>query len=231
MKKPILQIIRSGVALTAGMVLLATSAFAQDAPPAQPNGPANPDPNAAGRRDRGNRGPGDGANQDANSQRVGRGSFGGLDEKQMELLREATQADSEEMRKLDEKLRASQRELVQAVVAEKYDEKVVREKADAVAKIQTEITMLRAKQVATVVPTLKPEQREQWENSPIALGLLMRGGGFGGGPGNPGFGRGDRGGLPSGPPDGQQPPGGRSFRRNGGDGNVTDQPRRRGGGQ
>ena len=236
MKKTISRITRLGTTLFAGVVLNAAAVFAQNPPPAQPDGAANADSNAAGRRDRGNRGPGGGGNQDANSQRGGRGNFGGgwgLDEKQMELLREATQADVEEIRKLDEKLRAAQKELVQAVVAEKYDEKVVREKAEAVAKIQTEITMLRAKQVATVVPTLKPEQREQWENSPVALGLLMRGGGnFGGGPGgnpgNPGFVRGDRGGVQGGP-DGQRPPDGRNFRRNNGDPNATDQPRRRGG--
>src|SRR5688572_11327248 len=134
------------------------------------------------------------------------------------------------MRKLDEKLHAAQKELVQSVIAEKYDEKVVREKAEAVAKIQTEITMLRAKQVAAVVPTLNPEQREQWENSPVALGLLMRGGGFRGEPANAGFSRGDRGEIRGGDPNVQQP-GGRNSRRNNGDPNATDQPRRRGGGQ
>jgi Spy/CpxP family protein refolding chaperone len=238
-------------ALMASVILNAAIAFAQNPPPRQPDGSTNADQNAAGRRDRGNRGPGGGGNpQGGNLQGGGRGNFGGwgLDEKQTELLREAMQADTDEIRKLDEKLRAAQKELVQAVIAEKYDEKIVREKAEAVAKIQTEITMLRAKQVATVAPTLKPEQREQWENSQIALGLLMRGGGGpgnagfanagnnrfggggpgGGGPGNAGLGRGDRGGFQPGTPDGL-PPGGRNLRRNSTDPNATDQPRRRGG--
>lgn len=233
MKKAISRLTRLGTALAAGIVLNAVAVFAQTPPTTPPDGGGNTDANA-GRRDRGNRGPG-GGNQDANVQRGGRANFGGglgLDEKQMELLREASQADAGEIRKLDERLRAAQKELVQAVVAEKYDENTVRQKADAVAKIQTEITMLRAKQVAAVVPTLKPEQREQWENSSVALGWLMRAGGnFGGGPGgNPGFARGDRGGFQPGP-DGQRPPDGRNFRRGGGDPNGSDQPRRRGGPQ
>jgi hypothetical protein len=113
----------------------------------------------------------------------------GLDEKQRELLREASQKDSDELRKLEEKLRAAQKELVHTVLAEKYDEKAVHEKVDAVSRLQVEITMLRAKTLSTVAPTLKPEQREQLENSPLAMSLLNAGGfgGFrGGGPGGPG---------------------------------------------
>ncbi len=75
------------------------------------------------------------------------------------------------------------------MLAERADEKVLREKADAVAKIQVEQTLLRAKAFAVVVPTLKPEQREQIENAPWAMGMLMGGGGFGGS-----FGGGMRGG-------------------------------------
>jgi len=104
---------------------------------------------------------------------------GMLDDQQRELVREAMQKHSDELRKLDEKMRVAQKELMQAVMAEKADENVIREKAEVVAKIQVEQTLLRAKILAVVVPTLKPEQREQLENSPLALGML--GGGFGGG--------------------------------------------------
>lgn len=130
----------------------------------------------------------------------GRGGMGGiggmLDDQQRELLREAMQKQGDEIRKLDEKMRVAQKELMQAVLAEKADEKVVREKAEVVAKIQVEQTVLRAKVLAVLVPTLKPEQREQIENSPWAMGML--GGGFGGGrmmdrPGDPGQGRQQRG--------------------------------------
>ncbi len=123
----------------------------------------------------------------------GPGRFGGpgafLDDKQRELFREAMQNQSAALQKLDEQMRVAQKELTQAMLAEKADEKVLREKADAVAKIQVEQTLLRAKAFAVVVPTLKPEQREQIENAPWAMGMLMGGGGFGGS-----FGGGMRGG-------------------------------------
>jgi len=125
----------------------------------------------------------------------------GLDDQQRELYREATQKHGDELRKLDEKLRAAQKELVQAVLAEKYDDQVVREKAEGVAKIQVEITTLRAKALSVVAPTLKPEQRDQLENSRIGAAILTGGGGGGGGGG---FG-GPGGGNP--PPGRRAPPG------------------------
>lgn len=113
---------------------------------------------------------------------AGRGAIAGLDDKQRELLREAMQKSQEQVRALDEKMRAAQRELVNAALAEKYDEKVVREKAEAVAKIQTDVTVLRAKALSSVAPSLKPEQREQLANSPMGAAMLSgrMGGGMGG---------------------------------------------------
>jgi Spy/CpxP family protein refolding chaperone len=193
--------------------------------PAAPNTPPPAPPDRTGR------GRGAGANVQGQ-----RGNFVGglnLDDQQRELLREATQKEGDEMRKLNDKLQTAQKELVQAIIGEKYDEKVVREKAEAAARIQTEITMLRAKAFATVAPTLKPEQREQLDNPQVANFIIMSGGGgFGGGrgfaapggpggPGGPGF----RGG-----PEGQ-PPADRNFRRRdggSGPGGNPDQPRRRG---
>ncbi len=106
----------------------------------------------------------------------GRAAMGGwLDDQQRELLRDAMQKDREAFRKLDESMRTAQRELTQAILAEKPDEKVVREKAEAVAKLQVEQTVLRAKAFSAVVPTLKPEQRDQIESSPWAIGMLMGG--------------------------------------------------------
>jgi Arc/MetJ-type ribon-helix-helix transcriptional regulator len=107
----------------------------------------------------------------------------GLDEKQTDLYREASEVNRDALTKLDEKLRAAQKELLQAVISEKYDEKVVSDKAQAVAAIQTEMTMLRAKALSTVAPTLKPEQHEQLESSRMAASMLTGGGmgGFGGG--------------------------------------------------
>jgi len=85
------------------------------------------------------------------------------------------------VQKLDEQLRAAQKELMKVVLAENYDEKVVRDKAEVVARIQTEILMLRSKAFSSVAPTLKPEQRSQLEDS--RFGVMMLSGGFGGGGG------------------------------------------------
>jgi Spy/CpxP family protein refolding chaperone len=150
------------------------------APPATTPAPPAADANANQQGGRGNRG------------NLQRGNFGGggggggfmLDDKQRELLQEANQVSSDEVRKLNDKLLEAQKELVKVVIADKYDEKIVREKAEAVSKIQTELTMLRAKAFATVAPTLKPEQRDQLEgNVRIGIAMIMGGGGFGGGSG------------------------------------------------
>ena len=132
-----------------------------------------------------------------------RGGFRGvmLDDKQREVLQEAAQNHRDEMRKLAEQLRDAQRELTKAMLAENPDEKVIREKAEAVAKIQVEETMIRAKIVAAVAPTLKPDQREQMMDNPFMLNMLTGGmggmGGMRGAMGNrpnagPGGGRGGR---------------------------------------
>ena len=128
-----------------------------------------------------------------------------LTDQQREVMREFMQTHAAELRKLSEKMRAAEKELMQAIMAEKQDEKVIREKAEAVSKIQVEETMLRAKMFAPIVPTLTQEQRQQFENSPMILRMMggMGGMGMGGG-----FGGGMRGGAGAGgdrPPRGQRP--------------------------
>lgn len=112
----------------------------------------------------------------------GRGGFGfGLDEQQRQVFNEALQKHQEALRKLEEQLQAAQRELIKAVIAEEYVEKTVREKAEVVAKLQTEIMILRSQALHTVAPTLREEQRTQMEDSRFSMMLLS--GGFGGGGG------------------------------------------------
>lgn len=112
----------------------------------------------------------------------GRGGFGfGLDEQQRQVFNEALQKHQEALRKLEEQLQAAQRELIKAVIAEEYVEKTVREKAEVVARLQTEIMMLRSQALHTVAPTLREEQRAQMEDSRFSMMLLS--GGFGGGGG------------------------------------------------
>jgi Spy/CpxP family protein refolding chaperone len=142
----------------------------------------------------------------------GRGGAGGgggargamnrvLDDQQFQLFSEALQKTRDDMSKLDEKLRAAEKELVQAVIAENYDEKVIRQKAEAVTKLQADMIVLRSQALAVVAPTLKPEQREELVNGRTGMGAMlltsgfmgggmMRGGAFGagGGMGGPGMG-------------------------------------------
>lgn len=159
--------------ISAGLLLTSAAVNAQKQP-------ANPPQQGGGPQGGGPGGPQGGP------QRGGRffGNF--LDDKQQALLREGFQANATQMRELMDKLQAANRELLNAVLAEKYDEQVVRQKAEAVAKIQVELIMLRAKVVSALAPTLTPEQREQIENSPF-VGMLL-GGGFGGFGGRGGFG-------------------------------------------
>jgi Spy/CpxP family protein refolding chaperone len=127
-----------------------------------------------------------------------------LNDEQRQLFQDALQKENDNLRGLDEKLRAAQKELVEATLASTYDESAVRTKAEAVAKIQTDITVVRAKALAAVAPSLKPEQKQQMTESPFGA-MMLGGGGFGGrgfgGPGGPGGGgfRGRAGGGPGGP--------------------------------
>jgi Spy/CpxP family protein refolding chaperone len=129
---------------------------------------------------------------------------GALDDKQRTLLREAMQAHRDELQQWDGKLQAAQKDLMKVVLVAKPDLAAVREKAEAVAKVQVELTVVRAKIAAVIVPTLTPEQREQFENSPVAL--MMLGGGM----------RGPLGRGPMGQGGNQRPGGGAQGRGRGG---------------
>ena len=169
-----------GILSVVATALALTSASAQPADPA----PATPAPGAPPAQDGGQRGQRGGGGNNNNLQR-GNNFGGGLnfDEKQRELLQEARQVHADELRKLNDRLAEAQKEFVKAVVAEKYDETVVKSKADAIGKIQAEILALNGKSFATVSPTLKPEQRESLEgNARIGLAIISPAGGFGGGP-------------------------------------------------
>jgi len=141
---------------------------AADAPAA-----ATPDAGGGGRGGRGGGGRG-------NFQ--GRGTVLALDDQQRQLFREALDKDRETLAKLNDKLQAAQNELLRATLAENFDEKVVAQKADAVGKIEAEIMVIQARAFSAVAPTLKPEQRQELENSRLGV-MMLRGGfvGFGGG--------------------------------------------------
>lgn len=119
----------------------------------------------------------------AQAPRAGMG--GVLTEEQRTQLRESMQAAQAELAPLNEKLAAAQKEALKAALAKTPDEKVIREKVEAVAKIQTEIALLRFKSVKGVVGTITDEQKAQIEERPGITYMMLLGGGFGGmgGPG------------------------------------------------
>lgn len=129
----------------------------------------------------------------ARAQAPGGGGGGVLTQEQRTQLRESMQSSQDAMAPLNEKLAAAQKEVLKAALAKTPDEKVIREKVEAVGKIQTEIAMLRFKSVKGVLSTITDEQKTQIEERPGMTYMMLLGGGFGG-MGGPGGRRGGGGG-------------------------------------
>jgi Spy/CpxP family protein refolding chaperone len=100
---------------------------------------------------------------------------------QMTKLREGMQASQEKLAPLNEKLAAAQKEALNAALAKDASENTVRPKVEAVAKIQTDIAMLRLKAVKEVAGTLTDEQKTQIQERPGGTYMMLLGGGMGGG--------------------------------------------------
>jgi Spy/CpxP family protein refolding chaperone len=121
-----------------------------------------------------------------------------LNEDQRQALQDAQQDSREKLRELEEKLHAAQKEILEAAFASVVDEKAIRSKAEAMASIQVEMTLLRAKALSTVAPGLEPEQKQQLTESPFGVMFLNGVGMMGGGGGRGGFAGGMGGGGPGG---------------------------------
>lgn len=93
-----------------------------------------------------------------------------LTEEQRQSLREAMAGQREAMRGIEGKLRDARRELMQAGMIEKFDEATVRAKALALANLEAELTVLRAKAFSQMRPALSPEQIEKIKNPPAPEG-------------------------------------------------------------
>jgi Spy/CpxP family protein refolding chaperone len=128
----------------------------------------------------------------------GRGGFRPvLTQEQMTQMRDAMQG-SEEMAALTTKLAAAQKEAIDTALAKDAKDETVRAKVEAVAKIQTDIAMLRyTKGVKPIAASITDDQKTQIDAAPGMTynQLLGGGGGFGGG-------RGGRGGGGAGGPGG-----------------------------
>ena len=105
----------------------------------------------------------------------GGGALQGMSDEQ----RQALQQVSEETKELTTKLSEARKELGGAIYAEKLDEKVIRDKAAAVAKIDADLSVARAKAFAKVRSKFTPEQIEAFKSNPGGMGGRGMGGGGG----------------------------------------------------
>jgi Spy/CpxP family protein refolding chaperone len=101
-----------------------------------------------------------------------------LTEEQRTSLRSAMEAQREQARALEEKLRDARRELLKASVLDPFDEDGVRSKALEVGKLDAEMTVLRAKAFSQMKPALSKEQIEELRNPPPMDGGGNRGENF-----------------------------------------------------
>jgi len=89
-----------------------------------------------------------------------------LTEEQLASLRAARQAQQDKVRELETKLRDAHKALFEAGLNAKFDETVVRQKAQAVANLEVEIAVLSAKAFSQIRPPLSPEQIEKFRGGP-----------------------------------------------------------------
>ena len=89
-----------------------------------------------------------------------------LTPEQRDSMRGIMESEREKMRGIQEKIRDARKALMKASLAEKFDEEAVRAKALEVAKLEAEVTVIRAKAISKVQPPLSPEQIEQIINPP-----------------------------------------------------------------
>lgn len=101
--------------------------------------------------------------------------FNVMTEEQRESFREATQGQRDKMRELEEKLREARKAVVEATVAEKIDEDGIRKKFMDAAKIDAELTVIRAKALSQIKPPLSKEQIEKIKNPQPQEGTPGRG--------------------------------------------------------
>jgi Spy/CpxP family protein refolding chaperone len=109
-----------------------------------------------------------------------RGGMGGfpiemvLDEEQRAEFREAMDGQRDKLRELDEKNMKLRRQLDEAMLAKELDEKEVRRLSLALAEIEADRTVLRARAFAKVRPSLTDEQLERLKNLRAEMGPGMR---------------------------------------------------------
>jgi Spy/CpxP family protein refolding chaperone len=87
-----------------------------------------------------------------------------LTDEQRESLRALAQAQRDQIRPLEEKLMAARRALLDAAVSGKPDDNLIRQNADALAKAESELTVIYVRAISQIKPPLTPEQIGQMKN-------------------------------------------------------------------
>ncbi len=98
-----------------------------------------------------------------------------LTDEQKESFKKASEGQRDKTRELEEKLRDARKEVLEATIAEKLDEDALRKKCMDAAKIDADLTVLRAKTLSQVKPPLSKEQIEKLKAPPTMEGGQGRG--------------------------------------------------------
>lgn len=85
-------------------------------------------------------------------------------------LHKAMEAQRDQMRSLEEKLRAARKDVFLSGLAQKFDEGVLRQQALEAGRLEAELTVLRAKAFSQMKPALSAEQIEKLKNPPAFEG-------------------------------------------------------------
>jgi len=96
-----------------------------------------------------------------------------LTPEQREFVRTANEENRDKTRELEEKVRAARKATLDAALDKKFDEAVLRQRLEAVAKLDIDLMVIRAKALSKVEPPLSEEQIERIKNPP-PMGDMMR---------------------------------------------------------
>ena len=92
--------------------------------------------------------------------------FSVLTDEQRASFREAMEAQAEKLGDLEQKAREARRDLFETALTDKFEESAFREKALAAAKLEAELTVIRAKALAKMKPPLSAEQIQNLRRPP-----------------------------------------------------------------
>jgi Spy/CpxP family protein refolding chaperone len=96
--------------------------------------------------------------------------FGVLTEEQRSSFRQAMEGERQKVRELEQKSGEARRELMEAGLVDKFDEAKVREKLNALMKVDADLTMIRIKALSKIEPKLSAEQLEKLRSAPQGEG-------------------------------------------------------------